>query len=481
MAESNKTNGILDQILENQANFVANAVEYTKKLTKDFPVAQESIDKGYKLYKDSVDSQKSILENSISNLEKTTKEMKNQSENTQNYFNQWFENQMNYAKNAFQFTNSNQQTQDWFSNWQNWMNQNQNMMNQNPWMNMMNGNPFNYSNQNMANDYINNWSNYTKQYFDMMNQAYGEWTKSFNNMTSAESFKGMKDMQSNLSKFFELWMPMFKSMQDKTFNNEMFMSMMDTQKFKTFVDGFFKFMPDGSQKMVEQMNVQFVNMMKQAAEAGLDNYEGMKSQFNQFQSNTANPFSNMMNMYSNWKQAFDNAISPLSKVINENESVKTVKDWNQIADQMMEFSIKNSELQYMIYQHATKAMDTLATKVATNLKEGKEIESIVKLYQEWLMIGDDVFTNLFQSDSYSKLMTEVSSIQLKIKSAIDGQMEKTLFANIPVATRTEMDEVYKNLYDLKKMYRNLEKMFESAKSQQSAASDPAPKASAKKK
>jgi len=83
MAESNKTNGILDQILENQANFVANAVEYTKKLTKDFPVAQESLDKGYKLYKDSVDSQKSILENSISNLEKTTKEMKNQSENTQ--------------------------------------------------------------------------------------------------------------------------------------------------------------------------------------------------------------------------------------------------------------------------------------------------------------------------------------------------------------------------------------------------------------
>ena len=126
-------------------------------------------------------------------------------------------------------------------------------------------------------------------------------------------------------------------------------------------------------------------------------------------------------------------------------------------------------------------MDTLATKVATNLKEGKEIDSIVKLYQEWLMIGDDVFTNLFQSDSYSKLMTEVSSLQLKIKSAIDGQMEKTLFANIPVATRTEMDEVYKNLYDLKKMYRNLEKMFETAKSQQSAASDPAPKASTKKK
>jgi hypothetical protein len=38
---------------------------------------------------------------------------------------------------------------------------------------------------------------------------------------------------------------------------------------------------------------------------------------------------------------------------------------------------------------------------------------------------------------------------MKIKSEIDRQMENDV-ANIPVATRTEMDEVYKNLYDLKK-------------------------------
>lgn len=54
-------------------------------------------------------------------------------------------------------------------------------------------------------------------------------------------------------------------------------------------------------------------------------------------------------------------------------------------------------------------------------------------------------------------MTEVSSLQSKIKMEIDKQMEKMFFVNLPVATRTEMDEVYKNIYDLKKMYRNLER------------------------
>jgi polyhydroxyalkanoate synthase subunit PhaE len=66
---------------------------------------------------------------------------------------------------------------------------------------------------------------------------------------------------------------------------------------------------------------------------------------------------------------------------------------------------------------------------------------------------------LFETDAYSALMTEVSSLQMKLKMELEQQMEKMLFTNMPIATRTEMDEVYKSLYDLKKMTRNLEKVF----------------------
>ena len=136
----------------------------------------------------------------------------------------------------------------------------------------------------------------------------------------------------------------------------------------------------------------------------------------------------------------------------------------------------------MIYQNGLKAMDKLAVKVATQVKNGESIESIVKLYQEWMMTGDEVFTKLFSSDEYSKLMTEVSSLQMKIKSEIDRQMEKMMLVNIPVATRTEMDEVYKNLYDLKKMYKNLERAFTamSEATGTTKSSTPAPKAPAAK-
>ena len=110
-----------------------------------------------------------------------------------------------------------------------------------------------------------------------------------------------------------------------------------------------------------------------------------------------------------------------------------------------------------MYQHGMKVMEDVAVGVAQKIEKGESFDSIVKVYQDWLMKGDEKFSSLFNSDEYSKLMTEVSSLQSKIKMEIDKQMEKMFFVNLPVATRTEMDEVYKNIYDLKKMYRNLER------------------------
>ncbi len=475
MANSKKTNEIVDTIIENQARFVDGAVEITKNLTKQFPIINETLDKGHKIYKESLPKQKEIFENAISTIEKSTSEMNQKNDQTMNFFQTWFENQMNWAKTAFNQNNSfSTNPRDWFTHWQNWMNQTQQMWNQNPFAQMMGMNQLNQQ----TIDYLNVWSQFTKQYFEIMSQSYGEWAKSFQNMTAAESFKGMNNMQENLSKFFELWIPMFKSIQERTFSSEAFSQMMNAEKFKSFVDSFFRFMPEGSQKMVEQLNMQFVQMMKQIAESGLYNYDAFKNNLNQLQQINGNPFAHMMNMYTQWKAAFNQAVSPLTKLVNENESVKTARVWSDLSDKMVEFSIKHNELQYMIYQHALRVMDRLAVRVATKVKNGENIESVVKLYQEWLMIGDEVFTQLFQSDEYSKLMTEVSSLQMKIKNEIDLQMEKTFFAQLPIATRSEMNEVYKNLYDLRKMYRNLEKMFES---KQPAAEKTAQKSSGGKK
>lgn len=500
MATTNKTNNFVETMVEAQNNFVNEVLETTKNLTKDMPFVKETIDSTQKIYNETTESAKKMAEETSVKFEESTDNMKQTSEQTQNFFQQWFENQMNLAKTAFNNTgatannanpfNFNFPNIDWMNGfsqangyWTNMMNTNANpFMNNNPFNTWMNNNPFMNANnmQSKFNEGINTWGNYTKQYFDTMNNGFGDWSKNFMNPTAAESFKGMNNMAESLSKFHEMWMPMFKSMQDKTFNMEVYNQFMSPAKYKEFMDKFFSFMPDNMKQQFDAMNQQFVTNMKQMTDSGMNNFNAFKSQINSNPFMNANPFANMWTNYSQMNNVFADAVSPLTKLMADNSNFQAINTWNDIYNRMVEFNIKNNELQYMMYQQGTKVMDKTAEKMANKIQNGENIESIINIYQEWMMTGDELFTQMFASDEYSKLMTEVSSLQMKLKMDIDKQMEKMVFSHMPIATRTEMDEVYKNIYDLKKMYRNLEKMFNAA-NEANSETEAAPKATSKKK
>src|SRR5690606_35931408 len=95
----------------------------------------------------------------------------------------------------------------------------------------------------------------------------------------------------------------------------------------------------------------------------------------------------------------------------------------------------------------------------------------------WMNLSDKQYVALFESDEYSKLMAEVSALQMNIKKSVDTQMESALSV-YPVATRTEMDELYKTIYELKKHVRQLEKMLE-VDSMEVTPAKPAAKTTAK--
>ncbi len=65
---------------------------------------------------------------------------------------------------------------------------------------------------------------------------------------------------------------------------------------------------------------------------------------------------------------------------------------------------------------------------------------------------------------------------MNLRKEINLKLEKSL-ANVPVATRSEMEEMHKAIYDLKKQVRQLEKMLEM---ETEVEETPAPKATAKK-
>lgn len=77
-----------------------------------------------------------------------------------------------------------------------------------------------------------------------------------------DSYKGMFNMTDGFSKFYEMWMPMMKSMNDKTFNMDVFSKNMDMSKYKEFMDKYFSFMPQQSQDYINKMKEMYTDAMK---------------------------------------------------------------------------------------------------------------------------------------------------------------------------------------------------------------------------
>jgi polyhydroxyalkanoate synthase subunit PhaE len=479
----NNSSTLINEVMEQTTKMVENATNNMKTFTKDMPMVNQTIEAGQKMYHQAVETQKEMMNDLSAQMSNNAANTQKNVSETSNFFMQWLDNSINMAKQnygsmmnqGFTMPEFNANPTDMVKNMNTYMMQMMsNMMNMMPnmqnnsWMNnpMMNANnPMLHIMQQM-NPMANmqqNFSNvekYTKPYMDMMQQLSTDWAKYMPNTTSAESFKGMQTMADSYAKFFEMVQPMMDNMQKGTFTMDQFATMMQPAQMKQFMDNFFAFMPSESKQMLDQMNANLVETMKQMSQMGNGSYASMKNNWNQMPGmNFMQNSNNVWDMYSQMRSMMGGMISPLTKLMESNTTVQDMMQWDTLSQMIAELNVKNTQLQYMMYEAGVKAMEEMAMNQTSKMQAGESITSTMKMYQEFLALGDKHFTTLFESDAYSELMTETSSLQMKVQIAMDKQMEKMFFAHMPIATRTEMDEVYKSLYDIKKMVRTLEKMM----------------------
>lgn len=402
------------KMFETMANMQKQAVDnfnnMTENFQKNFP-QNNAIDSDF--FKKWYDSQMAFFNQNSDKKE----------ENPMNFFNTWMNTQMESAKT-------------WFEQYQN------NMPN-------MFGTDNNAA-YNNAMEMFNNWTNtLTNSYSEMLKQFGGS-------MDAKNSFSGMFNNAQSYMKMFEIWMPMMKSINDKSFTPEMFRNMFNADLFKNMMDSMFKMQPDFMKNMTDQFN----NSAKEGMNSWMDQ---SKTAFDNFRNSMGGNMPNMNDafgkfneMYNNFYTSMNNATAPLMKLMTPGTQKEQMEMMNEMMNEFNIYSMKNNQMQYMMYITGLKAMEEVAETVYSKIRNGEEVSNFMNVYQEWLNINDKNFVNLFESDEYSKMQSELNSFGMKLKRKIDLQMEKSL-ANLPLINRSEMDELYKTIYDLKKKVTSLEK------------------------
>ena len=481
-----KANNLVDNIVDTQKKVMDSVVENTKKFANGNATLNETIEKGSDWYKNWLETQKNLFTKVTSEApkaaEKATETAKEATEKASEFFENWMKVQADLAKQMWDKSQEaaknlgNGTTANPFSQWQKsfntesnpmtaWMNNNtsnpmtawMNQMQANNWMNQAQQmNPFNADNMKKAQEQMTSMFG---QFNNTLQSSMADWTKMFQSPTAHDAYNNMMKSGESFTKFAELWAPMFKSMQEKTFNMDEYKKWMNPETYKEFTDKFFSFMPQEGRDYMTKMAEMMKNgtaQMNQFGKTSFDQLRGMMG-------NSTDMFGQVNKAYNDFTNMMSEAASPFTKLMPENAQSKTIKEWSDIAKRIAEYNIKNAELQYMIYSQGTKVMDKLAESTAKKIQDGVEVKSMLALYQEWMNISDKVYVSLFESTEYSKLMGEVSSMQNKLRKDIELQVEG-MMKDIPVATRSQMDEVYKTIYDLKKKVREMAAKMAAAES-----------------
>lgn len=340
--------------------------------------------------------------------------------NPMNFFNTWMEGQMNLAKNWFESTQKNMSQ---FTGAQ-----------QNPFAQGM--------------DLYNSW-------LSTMNNTYGEMMKNFGNNTDAkQSFSGLFNNAQTYLKMYEMWMPMMKSLQDKTFTPDMFKNMFNPELFKNMLDSMFKMQPDYMKNMLSGMSDSMKENFEKMGEQGKAMYASMKDMMGNM--NHSSYFDQMNEMYNSFYNNLDTAVAPWMKLMTPGTQKDQVEMMKEMNHQFNVYNMTNSKMQYMMYITGLKAAEEMATNVYSKMTKGEDMSSFLNIYQEWLNVNDAHFVKLFDSEEYSKMQADLNKFGMLLKRNIDLQMEKSM-AHLPLINRTEMDDLYKTIHDLKKKISSLEK------------------------
>lgn len=483
----NTTQTFVDTIVEAQKNVVDMMVENTRKIANGNTTLNETAEKGGEWYKQWLDNQKQVVAKTTEQATNVGDTTKQAASKTSEFYQNWYNQQMEWAKRFWDTTTGAMQNaaasatsgtgngnpmegmmngmnnafQNWNAGMQNWNNMASAQNSWNNWMQQMqSANPFNMDAMKSTTE---NWTSFVNQWQEMLKNGFSDAQKAFQNGTSQDAYRNMLNSAEGFTRFAEMMQPMWKSIQDKTFNTEAFKSLMNPAQYQELMDKYFGFLPAQARTYIQQVTTLMQDAMKQSGTAGLNAFQQFRGTMGNMMPSmdSTGAFGQLLSGYQQMQNFFQSAVSPIAKMVTPNAATRSMTEWQDIMNRMVVYSIKNSELQYMTYQQGTKVMDRLAENITTKIQNGEEIKSLMSLYQEWLNLSDATFVQLFESDEYSQLMAEVSGMQLRLKKDMENQMEKSL-VNVPVATRSELDELYKTIYDLKKHVRELERKVDVA-------------------
>ncbi|MGD8942071.1 MAG: poly(R)-hydroxyalkanoic acid synthase subunit PhaE [Desulfobacterales bacterium] len=132
---------------------------------------------------------------------------------------------------------------------------------------------------------------------------------------------------------------------------------------------------------------------------------------------------------------------------------------NQTLDKFNLFQTAIGEFMRLLYLPVTKSFSVIQEKLGELSEAGELPEDPQKYYQMWIKILEGHYMTLFQSTEYIETMGKTLGAMSEFSAAKNDLLEDILNM-LPIPKQKDMDDLYKEIYLLKKRIKALEKKLE---------------------
>jgi class III poly(R)-hydroxyalkanoic acid synthase PhaE subunit len=255
---------------------------------------------------------------------------------------------------------------------------------------------------------------------------------------------------------YEMWFPLFKAIQDKTLSPDTYRDLMDPKKYQEMLDRIFGFDPNAvveSTTQASKFMEAFTGSAQQFMKPWLEATEKNLKTFPRVMEGRPEAF---MHTYDTVFNAFDSTFGRVFHVPPVGKDREKVKLLLKSFDDLSVYLSRFTEYQYTIYITGVAAMEKVVARITEKFNKGEEIKTFDEFFDLWLDVNEETYYDLFKSEEFSKMQGKMLDASLTMREHSFKLMELYLY-DYPIALRSEMDDLYKTIYELKKKVKGLEK------------------------
>ena len=160
-------------------------------------------------------------------------------------------------------------------------------------------------------------------------------------------------------------------------------------------------------------------------------------------------------MFENLQKNFQKPMGDAMRAGMEDRERQRAQAMMEFAGQYASFLSKQAEFQQLIHRAGREALEKALAKASDQAKQGEALD-FDKFFKIWVESNEDYYHQVFKSEEFAKLQGDLLDAALKARERYNQSLE-TMLSDVPVALKSELDEVYKMLHDLKRKVRDLEK------------------------